>query len=131
VDLQYRIENDAIYFGTDDPESVLKILSSPHTIKDIAEDYFKKFHPDATCQLNMVDFRYGNTTDIMQNKMIKAGCPHGNIVLDPFMGSGTTAVAAKRLERHWVGIELNKEYIAFAEKRIANTVSQLQLEAST
>jgi len=41
-------------------------------------------------------------------------------VLDPFIGSGTVAVVAQKLNRQWVGIELNSEYIKIAEKRIAN-----------
>lgn len=41
------------------------------------------------------------------------------IVLDPFMGSGTTAVVAESLNRNWLGIELNLNYIKMAEKRIA------------
>ncbi|MDR2883405.1 MAG: site-specific DNA-methyltransferase [Alistipes sp.] len=49
---------------------------------------------------------------------IKAGCPPGGVVLDPFIGSGTTAVAALRNGRRYVGIELNPEYIEIAEKRI-------------
>ena len=49
---------------------------------------------------------------------IKAGCPKGGIVLDPFMGSGTTAVVAKRLGRNYVGIELNPKYIEIAETRL-------------
>lgn len=49
---------------------------------------------------------------------IKAGCPKGGIVLDPFMGSGTTAVVAKRLGRNYLGIELNPQYIEMAERRI-------------
>ena len=49
---------------------------------------------------------------------IKAGCPENGIILDPFMGSGTTAVVAKRLNRKYIGIELNPEYIKMAEGRI-------------
>lgn len=49
---------------------------------------------------------------------IKAGCPENGLVLDPFMGSGTTAVVAKRLGRNYIGIELNPKYIEMAEKRI-------------
>lgn len=41
------------------------------------------------------------------------------LVLDPFMGSGTTALAAEALGRDWLGIELNPEYVALAEARIA------------
>ena len=42
----------------------------------------------------------------------------GGVVLDPFMGSGTTAVVAKKLGRNYVGIELNPKYIEMAERRI-------------
>lgn len=49
---------------------------------------------------------------------IQAGCPENGIVLDPFMGSGTTAVVAKKLNRNYIGIELNPDYIQMAERRI-------------
>lgn len=49
---------------------------------------------------------------------IKAGCPEGGTVLDPFFGSGTTGIVAKKLQRRWIGIELNPEYIKIAERRI-------------
>ena len=49
---------------------------------------------------------------------IKAGCPEDGMVLDPFIGSGTTAVVANRLNRKWIGIELNPEYTKLAETRI-------------
>jgi DNA modification methylase len=50
---------------------------------------------------------------------IKAGCPKGGIVLDPFMGSGTTAVVARELWRKYIGIELNPEYVKMARSRLA------------
>lgn len=49
---------------------------------------------------------------------IKAGCPQEGIVLDPFMGSGTTAIVARKLNRNFVGFELNPDYVHLAEKRI-------------
>ena len=49
---------------------------------------------------------------------IKAGCPDGGVVLDPFMGSGTVALVALKYQRKFLGIELNPEYIKMAEKRI-------------
>jgi len=50
--------------------------------------------------------------------MILAGCPKNGIVLDIFMGAGTTGLVAKKLGRHYLGIELNPKYIEIAEKRI-------------
>ena len=49
---------------------------------------------------------------------IKAGCPEGGVVLDPFGGSGTTGIVAKSLNRKSIMIELNPEYIKIAKKRI-------------
>ncbi|MCP8318001.1 MAG: site-specific DNA-methyltransferase [archaeon] len=46
----------------------------------------------------------------------------GDIVLDPFIGSGTTAVVAKKLGRHYLGCDINPEYVRMAEKRIESTV---------
>jgi DNA modification methylase len=51
---------------------------------------------------------------------ILCGCPENGIVLDPFMGSGTTAVVAMKHFRKYIGIEINPEYIKIAEKRIAH-----------
>ena len=42
----------------------------------------------------------------------------GDVVLDPFMGSGTTAVAAKRSNRNWIGYDTSKQYVDVANKRI-------------
>ena len=55
-------------------------------------------------------------------KPIKAGCPEGGIVLDPFSGAGTTAYVAKEMGRKYIGIELNPEYIKIAERRLAQQV---------
>ena len=52
---------------------------------------------------------------------IKASTKKGDTVLDPFMGSGTTAVVARRLERKWIGIELNPEYAQIINDRTCQT----------
>lgn len=51
-------------------------------------------------------------------RMIKASCPPDGVVLDPFMGSGTTAVAAKRCGRRFAGFELNSDYCRLIENRL-------------
>jgi modification methylase len=50
---------------------------------------------------------------------------HANFVLDPFMGSGTTAIAALMNSRHYVGIEISPEYIDLAKSRINDYYKQL------
>lgn len=50
------------------------------------------------------------------------------IVLDPFMGSGTTAVAAKRLGRDFIGFEISPEYCQNAETRLGEEISLFQNE---
>jgi site-specific DNA-methyltransferase (adenine-specific) len=52
-------------------------------------------------------------------RMIKAGCPENGLVLDPFFGSGTTGIYARKSNRNYIGIELNKEYVKVAENRLA------------
>lgn len=49
---------------------------------------------------------------------VLAGCPVGGLVLDPFCGSGTTLMVAQQLGRRGIGIELNADYIALAQKRL-------------
>jgi DNA modification methylase len=46
----------------------------------------------------------------------------GDLVLDPFSGSGTTAIAAKKLGRQYLGIEINNEYVDYSRKRLEGTV---------
>jgi len=58
---------------------------------------------------------------------ILAGCQEGGLVYDPFMGAGTTALVAKKLARHYLGSELNPEYIKIAEKRLSNVEESLFL----
>ncbi len=58
---------------------------------------------------------------------IKSCCPEGGVVLDPFFGAGTTGLAAVKLDRKFVGIELNQEYIKIAEKRLKPHLEQTKL----
>lgn len=51
-------------------------------------------------------------------RIIKASCPSDGIVLDPFMGSGTTAIACEKLRRKYIGFELNPKYCEVINERI-------------
>lgn len=61
---------------------------------------------------------------------ILSGCPEGGLVLDPFMGAGTTALVSKKLGRNYVGFELNPEYRNIAIKRIENACGALNFNLS-
>ena len=54
-------------------------------------------------------------------------CPEGGTVLDPFMGSGSTAIAAVRTGRHFVGFEVSEEYCRLANERVAAELSQMTI----
>jgi DNA modification methylase len=56
------------------------------------------------------------------NRIIKASSNPGDVVLDPFNGSGTTAVAAALLDRKYVGIDQSAEYVGYAKKRLAHAL---------
>ena len=57
---------------------------------------------------------------------ILAGCPVGGIVLDPFLGSGTTAVVSERLDRTCWGIELNPEYVEMTKRKMKEKSNEQQ-----
>jgi len=61
---------------------------------------------------------YATYPQALITPLLQAGCPEKGIVLDPFMGSGTTAVVAKKGLRNFIGIELNPEYIKIANNRL-------------
>ena len=60
--------------------------------------------------------------------MVKAGCPAGGVVLDPFMGSGTTAIEAIYQGKRYIGIDLNSDYCAMAAKRIDAELEQTVID---
>lgn len=61
-------------------------------------------------------------------KIILASSNEGDVVLDPFMGSGTTAVVAKKLNRKYCGIEINQTYCALAQKRLEKAAQEKSIQ---
>jgi site-specific DNA-methyltransferase (adenine-specific) len=55
--------------------------------------------------------------------MILASCPKEGLVLDPFMGSGTTAISCIKNNRNYIGFELNKKYCSLIENRIRKHIT--------
>lgn len=79
-------------------------MRHPRTVQKFIRDK-EKFHPTQK-PISLFEF------------LIRTYTEEGDVVLDPFLGSGTTAVAAKQLKRNYIGIELSPEYCKIAEDRI-------------
>ena len=96
-------------FGKNLP-TIWLIGSEPHNFqKEVGAevDHFATF-PEALCEIP-----------------IKFGCPKNGIVLDPFCGSGTALIVAKKLKRNFIGIELNRNYITISKARLDATPTPL------
>ena len=91
------------------------------------------------------DFHIGNTANTMNRgageakghpcprpldqiqHILDQWSPDNSMCIDPFLGSGTTAIACERLNRRWIGIEISEKYCELAAKRIENETKQLKL----
>ena len=61
-------------------------------------------------------------------KLILASSREGSLVFDPFMGSGTTCVVAKKLGRRYLGVDINNEYCLWAAKRMQNAIADASIQ---
>lgn len=61
-------------------------------------------------------------------KLILASSNPGDVILDPFLGSGSTSVTAKKLGRHYIGVEQNDQYCVWAEKRLEMAESDVTIQ---
>lgn len=64
-------------------------------------------------------------------KLILASSNPGDVILDPFLGSGTTSVTAKKLNRHYIGIEQNEQYCVWCEKRLEMAETDKSIQGYT
>ena len=101
------------------------IENSPY-VKD--KNKKRTINPKGTIPKNVLEFNQASNfkgikhTAVgsydMAEFFIKAGSKKGDLILDPFFGSGTTGVAAKNLERNYIGFEIHKEYCDISEQRL-------------
>ena len=98
---------ESLKAGNDDLQMrsdwLFPICSGPERLKD---DNGKKAHPT-------------QKPEALLHRILIASTDRGDVVLDPFFGTGTTGAVAKRLGRQWIGIERDPDYAAAAEERIA------------
>jgi site-specific DNA-methyltransferase (adenine-specific) len=67
-----------------------------------------------------------NFSEDIPYKTVKGLSYISDIILDPFIGSGTTAVACEKLNRRWIGIEINPEYCEIAKQRIQMDIRSVE-----
>jgi len=73
------------------------------------------------------DAHFATFPEALPRTCILAGCPENGIVYDPFMGAGTTGLVARKLQRHFIGSEVNAEYAEMARKRIKPYLQQVNI----
>ena len=105
-------------------------LCNPHTYNDAKTVFYQP--------INIKDKKLYNHPTIKPLNIIKTLIKNsslpGEIVLEPFLGSGTTAVASKMLNRKYIGFEINKDYFEIAQKRIEdilNITNEVKLNYQT
>ena len=107
---------DALKTGNDDLQMrsdwLFPICSGPERLKD---DGGRKAHPT-------------QKPEALLHRVLVASTSPGDVVLDPFFGTGTTGAVAKRLGRHFIGIERDRDYVAAARERI-DAVTPLETAA--
>lgn len=111
----YRVEEDIYILGKNSKgfkwnKDCAKYLS----VWDIVPDKNVHGHP-------------ASFPEEIPNRCIKSFTDEGDIVLDSYLGSGTTAIACERLNRRWIGIEIEEKYCEIAAKRIENERKQRKL----
>lgn len=112
-DIEYLLmffEPGACGFYSNDVHDRCKWYNSPINVKD--KDKFE--HPTIK-------------PVVFVERQIRCSCPEGGIVLDPFMGSGTTGVACKNNNRNYVGFEISPKYAEIADKRLHGELANGQL----
>jgi len=99
--------------------------NNPYFNNNLPFDYYRKIYNEPI-QLNN-----GHPTPKPENiiiKQIKISTKENDLILDPFIGSGTTAVACEKLGRRWIGIEISEKYCEIAKQRIKAEYDKLKLE---
>jgi len=132
-DIWFFTKSDNYTFNIDDVKLRRKVLAPYRDPKGKAKDWEKKgdlkfrdtFPSNLWTDISVPFWSMPENTDHptqkpekLLAKIILASSNKNDIVFDPFMGSGTTAVVAKKLERHFVGVEMDEYYCCIAQKRL-------------
>jgi len=115
-----RKQHELIFYTTKTPWGASDRICNP--IKDKHFPSVIKFN-----SVSSIDKLIGSDKPIdLIERLIKCFSKEDYVIFDPFMGSGTTAVACKRLNRKFIGFEINKEYYDISMKRLLNVPERLE-----
>ena len=126
---KYHYDNEAIKTKMDCPEHDKRTRASRkrkptaivNGIREGNDTVYEFANKRSVWETTLVPFAEAHFATFPQRLIIdciKAGCPEGGIVLDPFMGAGTTALVASKLNRRFIGFELNPDYVKLANRRL-------------
>lgn len=104
-----------------------QIKNNGFTIIKILGNRMKKDVIESPVEMTKDNFHPAVFPNYIVQELIKLLSKEHDLVLDPFCGSGTTCIAAKTLNRNYLGIEINPEYVALANKRLAQNDLQQEL----
>lgn len=113
-----------------------RLNDRPRDWEETAEGKFRdtcpsNFWDDVTVPFWSMDENTAHPTQKPEKliaKLMLASSSVGDVVLDPFLGSGTTSVVAKKLNRHYIGIEMDPQYCIWAEERLAMAESDRKIQ---
>ena len=127
---RFSVDYEKLFFFSKSPKYIFEQQKEPVKTNDInpprgSKDLMRNMR--CVWNINTQPFKghhFATFPEKLVETPIKAGTKKGGIVLDIFMGSGTTGVVAKKLGRNYIGIELNEKYVEMAERRISKVYYQ-------
>ncbi len=132
-DIWFGVKNVKNYYFNVDAVKIKRRVLAPYRVNGQPKDWeetksgnFRLTHPsnfwdDITIPYWSMPENTDHPTQKPEKliaRLILASCPEKGLVFDPFLGSGTTSVVAKKLGRKYLGVEINEEYAIWAEKRL-------------
>lgn len=144
-DIWYCTNSEEFTFNVDNVKIRRKVIA-PYKKDGIAKDWFEtesgkyrdtypsNFWDDISIPYWSMPENTAHPTQKPEKliaKLILASSNENDIILDTFLGSGTTSVTAKKLNRHYIGIEQNEQYCVWAEKRLEQADSNKNIQGYT
>ena len=122
MDKYKELEDDILNRKADCEKNIKSLQEAITNATDEAYENAKTYYVAPLNQKDKKLYKHPTIKPLeLLEKFIKNSSHAGDIILDPFMGSGTTGVACKKLNRDFIGIEIDKDYFEIAKNRIETT----------